>query len=259
METMSVDTTRPHIARIYDYVLGGSYNYEADRRAADTILGLVPAYPRWARLNRAFLGHVGRRWAAAGLTRVLDLGSGLTTEGHFNEHLPAARILFVDSDPLTVAQGRQILGSSPEMAYVEVDVRDASAVLEQAERFFGEDRRLAVGLIGILYFLSDDQVRALAQRLHAFSAPGSSMALSYHQVPEGAEHDVILGALRESSRLAQIDFHVRTAEEIAGLLAPWRVVLDLDLAGLLGGVAPPPVDPGHPMHKATLRGAFAER
>jgi S-adenosyl methyltransferase len=256
---MSVDITRPHIARIYDYMLGGTYNYDADRRAVAAILDLVPAYPRWARLNRAFLGHVGRRWAGAGFTEILDLGSGLTTQGHFNEHLPAARILFADSDPLTVAQGHLLLTSSPDMAYVEVDIRDASAVLERAAQFFGEGHRLAVGLIGIVYFLSDDDVRALVQRLHAFCAPGSSLAFSYHHVPEGPDHAVILDALLESARVARVNLYVRTTRELARLVAPWRLVGDEDLADLLEGVAPPPVDPAHPIHKATLRGAFAER
>ena len=255
---MSIDITRPHVGRIYDYVLGGSYNYEADRRAAQAILDLVPAYPRWARLNRSFLGHVGRRWAAAGHTRVLDIGSGLATQGHFNEHLPAAKILFTDSDLLTVAQGQQLLAYSPDMAYVDVDVRDASAVLDKAAQFFGEERLLAVGFIGIIYFLSDEDASRLARRLHAFCAPGSVMALSYHNVPIGPDHDAIVEALFESARLARINLYVRTPEEIARLVAPWRVVAEQDLADLLEGVAPPPVNPGHLMHKATLHGAFAE-
>lgn len=255
---MTVDITRPHIGRIYDYVLGGTYNYEADRRAVEAILDLVPAYPRWARLNRSFLAHVGRRWAAAGYTHVLDIGSGLATQGHFNEHLPAAKILFTDSDPLTVAQGQQLLAYSPDMAYVEVDVRNVDAVLEKAVEFFGEQRRIAVGFIGIAYFLPDEAVTSLARRLHAFCAPGSAMAVSYHNVPPGPEHDAICETLLESARLARINLYIRTPEEIARLVAPWRVVAEQDLADLLEGVAPPPVNPGHLIHKATLHGAFAE-
>jgi SAM-dependent methyltransferase len=257
---MSIEPARPHISRIYDYVLGGTYNFEADRKAAEAILDLVPAYPRWARLNRSFLGRVGQLWAAAGRTRVLDLGSGLTTQGHFNEHLPGARILFTDSDELTVEQGRQILAGVPGMDYVKADLRDPAALLAQAAPFFGDDRRLAVGCIGVAYFLSDDALAALMRQLHAFCAPGSVLALTFHEVPEGPEHEAILAALVESARLARIEFYVRTAEHVAELCAPWRTVATQRLGSWLDEQtpAPVPVRPEHPMHKATIHGAFAE-
>jgi hypothetical protein len=60
-------------------------HHEADRRAAEATSALMPAYPRWAREDRAFLTYVGRLWARQGRTRVLDLGSGLP-------ELPPARI-----------------------------------------------------------------------------------------------------------------------------------------------------------------------
>jgi S-adenosyl methyltransferase len=78
---VTIDLTRPHIGRVYDYVLGGTYNYEADRIAAREIIARIPSYPRMARLNRSFLGYVGQRWAVEGRTRVLDLGSGLPHAG----------------------------------------------------------------------------------------------------------------------------------------------------------------------------------
>lgn len=252
---MEIDATRPHIGRIYDHMLGGTYNHEADRKAADAILALCPPYPRWARLNRSFLGHVGRRWAEEGHTHVLDLGSGLPTQGHFNEHLPGKKILFSDNDPLSVTQGQHLLAYSSEMAYAHVDVRDPDALLAHAESYFGADRRLAVGCIGIVYFLSDDQLRTLMQRLHAFCAPGSVLALSFHEVPDVPE---LRAALLASAKLARIDFHVRTPEQIAALLGPWRGLTVQRLDGLLDGPLPPRVHPEHPMHQATIVGAFAK-
>jgi hypothetical protein len=255
---MSIDIARPQIGRIYDYVLGGSYNYEADRRAADAILDLVPAYPRWAKLNRAFLGHVGQRWAAEGRKDVLDLGSGLPTQGHFNEHLPGARILFADSDPLTVVQGRQLLAYSPDMAYVEADVRQTEALLDEAAAYFGEARHLAVGCIGILYFLSDEELGNLARRLHAFCAPGSAMALTFHVIPDEPGAEAVREALFESAKLARINFFIRTPERIGELIAPWRMLSARPLVDIIGDVAPLPVRPEHPMHRARILGAFAE-
>jgi O-methyltransferase involved in polyketide biosynthesis len=256
---MSADTTQPHIARIYDYVLGGTFNHDVDRRAAAAIVDLVPAYPRWARQNRAFLSHVGRRWAEEGRTAVLDLGSGLPTAGHFNEHLPDARVLFVDSDPLTVSQGRALLAGTPGMAYAELDIRAADALVAQAASFFGEARRLAVGSIGVAYFLSDDELGGLMRRLHAFTAPGSTLVVTFHEVPPGPDHEASKEALLASARHARINFYARTAEQMADLLAPWRVVSIHDLGTMFPDAAPPPVRPEHATHRARIVGAFLER
>jgi hypothetical protein len=220
---MPVDITKPHIARIYDYVLGGSHNHEADRRAAETLVAMFPAYPRWARENRAFLRHVGRLWAGQGRTRVLDLGSGLPTQGHFNTCMPEAKILFSDIDPLTVVQAQQTLAYSPDMAYVEMDVRDPDLLLAQAEAFFGGERVLAIGCIGIVYLLSDEQVRHLMRSLHAFCAPGSTLAVSYPIVRDGVVDDELAEAFREVNKVARIEFFHRTPEQIAEIVAPWRV------------------------------------
>lgn len=252
---MEIDITRPQIGRIYDYVLGGTYNHEADRRAADAILELCPPYPRWARLNRSFLGYVGQRWAAEGRAHVLDLGSGLPTQGHFNQHMPGAKILFSDSDPLSVAQGQQLLAYSPDMAYAHLDVRDPVALLDHASSYFGDERRLAVGCLGIVYFLSDDALRALMKRLHAFSAPGSALAFTFHEVPDVP---ALREALLESAKLAKIEFHMRTAEEFVELVAPWRNLTVQRLEGLVGDQLPAAVNPEHPMHQARIVGAFAE-
>lgn len=57
---MTIDSTRPHVGRIYDYILGGHHNFEVDRTAAEQVLKLVPAYPELARQNRGFLQLVAR-------------------------------------------------------------------------------------------------------------------------------------------------------------------------------------------------------
>ena len=146
---MTIDISRPQIGRIYDYVLGGTFNHEADRKAARAMMELIPAYPRWARYNRAYLAHVGKRWAKEGRKRVLDLGSGLPTQGHFNEHMPDAAILFSDNDPLSVAQGQQLLAYTPDMAYCQGDLRHPDVLVAEAASFFGAERVLAVGCIGV--------------------------------------------------------------------------------------------------------------
>jgi SAM-dependent methyltransferase len=251
---MSVDTTRPQIGRIYDYVLGGTHNYEADRRAAEGMIQLMPAYPRWAFQNRAFLADVGRRWAAEGRARVLDLGSGLPTQGHLDELLPHAKILFSDVEPLTVAQGRELLAHKPDKAYHEIDLRRPEALIEQAAAFFGQGQVLAVGCIGVLYFLTDDELRRLMAALHAFCAPGSVMALSFPTVPDS---DEVKATIAAAAQHARINFHSRTPEQVAALIAPWRMAPAERLAERFGDGGRPISQPDHPMHRTEVFGAFA--
>jgi O-methyltransferase involved in polyketide biosynthesis len=259
---MTIDITRAHIGRIYDYVLGGTQNYEADRRAAEAILELVPAYPRWARINRSFLSHVGQRWSAQGIKGVLDLGSGLPTQGHFNEHLPDAKILFSDFDPLTVAQAQQLLAYTPDMAYANIDLKDPDTLVEQASSYFGADRPLAVGAIGIVYFLTDDHIRDLMRHLHAFCAPGTEMALSFHHLPPEAGSAAADRVLSETQKHAGIDIFLRTPEQMAELIVPWRLTVSKPIQDWLGKddttVALPPARPDDPFNELILVGAFAE-
>lgn len=252
---MKVDITRPQIGRIYDYVLGGTYNYEPDRQAAEGMVKLMPAYPSWARYNRAFLGEVGRRWAAEGRKRIIDLGSGLPTQGHFNEFLPGAKILFSDLDPLTVAQGQQLLAYSPDMAFFEIDLHQADALIEQAAAFFGAERSFAVGCIGVAYFIPDDAVKRLMQRLHAFTGPDSVMAVSWPVVPDSEEVRATIAAASEHAR---VKFWSRTPEEMTELLKPWRMAPAENLGERFAGAAPPPAMPDHPMHRTQVYGAFVE-
>lgn len=220
---MNVDTTKPHIGRIYDYVLGGHHNYEADRQAAESMMKLVPLYPKWARLNRWFLQFVGSKWAEDGYNRVLDLASGLPTQGHLNEWLPDARILFSDNDPLSVTYGEQILADKPDMKYVSVDLREPASLFKHAAEFFGDDRKLAVSFMGILYLLSDDEIRPIMQGLHAFCAPGSVMALTFAHLPDDPTGEALRAAAVGVQNLGRIQLHFRSPERMAELIHPWRI------------------------------------
>ena len=220
---MKIDTTQPHVGRIYDYVLGGHHNYEADRKAAEQILKVAPAYPKWARLNRWFLQLVGQTWAEEARARVLDVASGLPTQGHFDEYLPQAKILFSDIDPVSVTYGQQILEARPNMKYAQADLRAPAALLAEAAGFFGAERQIAVGAIGILYLLPDAEVRRLMADLHAFCAPGSVLAFSFMHLPEGPNAAATLADVRKGAELARVTLYVRGAEEMAELIKPWRL------------------------------------
>ncbi len=56
---LGLDVSKPNVARMYDYYLGGKDNFEADRIAAEKVLALVPGLRRAALENRRFLRRVG--------------------------------------------------------------------------------------------------------------------------------------------------------------------------------------------------------
>src|SRR5258708_4115149 len=102
-----VDIERPSAARMYDYYLGGSHNFAADRELAEEYMRVLPDMPHIARAQRSVLRRVVTRLAAAGVDQFLDLGSGIPTGGNVHDVAraanPAARTVYVDSGPVAVA------------------------------------------------------------------------------------------------------------------------------------------------------------
>ncbi|MEM8531675.1 MAG: SAM-dependent methyltransferase [Chloroflexota bacterium] len=236
---MTVDTTKANISRIYDYMLDGHNNFEVDRRAAEEVLKVFPAYPRWAKLNRWFLQLMGEQWAAQGRQRVLDLGTGIPTQRHLHAILPDAKILYTDNDPIAVAYARELLQDTPNVRFEQVDMRDAATVIELAEQTFGSDRQVAIGCIGISYFVDDTHLRELMQSLHDWAAPGSVMAMT---VPysDFASDDGRKTA--EFFKRNNAELFLRHEPEIRALCAPWKMTTIKPLTEWL--------DVGHLMHEA---------
>src|SRR4051812_21961762 len=101
------DVETPNAARVYDYYLGGSHNFAADRDMAREALALWPDLPEIMRANRAFLRRSVQYVATQGVSRFIDIGSGIPTYGAVHEVArpvrPDARVVYVDDDPIAVA------------------------------------------------------------------------------------------------------------------------------------------------------------
>ncbi len=231
---MTVDSSKPHLGRIYDFMLGGHHNYEADRQAAAQILKVAPTYPKWARANRWFLQYVASEWEQAGRKQVLDLATGLPTKGHFNDMMPAARILFSDNDPLSVSYGADILAGAPHMRYCLADLADPATLTARMDEFFGDDRMLAISCIGIAYLVPDEVLSTMLQALHAWSAPGSVMALTFGTYVEDGDKAQIQAAVAAFKRHAGVSMFLRTNEELVALAGPWRATTIRPLPDWLG-------------------------
>ena len=96
------DPTKPSIARVWDYWLGGKDNFAVDRELAQKMLAIHPVSAQMARENRQFLGRAVRYVAARGVRQFIDVGAGLPTA--LNTHDIArqvdqqARVAYVDND-----------------------------------------------------------------------------------------------------------------------------------------------------------------
>ena len=132
-----VDLTRPSVARVYDFYLGGSHNFEADRAFARDVLAVLPDMPRLAQENRAFLRRAVAHLCRSGVDQFLDLGSGIPTVGNVHSVAravePRSRVVYVDHDPVAVAHSRQMLTGDEFAVAVSGDLCAPADVLADRE------------------------------------------------------------------------------------------------------------------------------
>ena len=178
-------------ARIYDYYIGGTHNFPADRAAADGVIKQVPLIRPAARANRAFLGRAVRFAAESGIRQFLDIGSGIPTEGNVHEVAqsvePTARVVYVDIDPVAVSEGLDILDANAYATSIRGNVLDTPAILSHSSvlELLDFSQPVAVILCALLHFVTDDEAaHAAVGSLRSASAPGSYLILSHGTVPD---------------------------------------------------------------------------
>ena len=122
--------TRPNAARIYDCLLGGKDDFEADRAEARRLLEVYPAMGRLARENRAFLA-CAVRWLAGQAHRFIDVGPGLPATESTHQAAkavdPSCRVVYADNDPVVVAHARALMAADGAVA-IEADLRNPASV-----------------------------------------------------------------------------------------------------------------------------------
>jgi len=181
----SFDTSVPHVARVYDYWLGGRNNFAADRAVAERVITMYPGVRAGVRAQRAFLGRVVRYLATeAGIRQFLDIGTGLPSADNTHEVAqrvaPESRIVYVDNDPIVLTHARSLLKSSPEgaTAFIDADVRNTAAIVAEAAETLDFSQPIAVLLLGILHCIPDaDDPAAIVRRLLEAVPPGSYLAV----------------------------------------------------------------------------------
>jgi hypothetical protein len=172
-----------HIARVYDYWLGGKDNWPADRAAGDEAIQAYPNLVYSVRANRAFLARAVRYLAGtAGIRQFLDIGTGIPTANNTHQVArsvaPECRIVYVDNDPVVLSHARALLAGTSD--YIDADLRDTQTILDGAARTLDFSRPVAVMLMAILHLIGDeDNPRAIVAKLIDAVPPGSYLALSH--------------------------------------------------------------------------------
>jgi hypothetical protein len=225
--------TKPNIARVYDYLLGGKDNFAADREIGEMSLRIMPDGREGPRSNRAFLRRVVRFLAAeAGIRQFLDIGSGLPSRGNVHEVAqavdPKARVGYVDYDPVVVTHARALLATDFNTV-VEADLREPEVILHdpKVRKLIDFDRPVALLLLSILHHIPDDaDPMAIVATLRDAVVPGSFLAISHLHKP-GAERP-------EDAELARIGEDIfrkafgagqwRDADEIRGFFGDWELL-----------------------------------
>ena len=212
----------PHPARIYDYWLGGKDNFAADREAAEAVIEVRPTVVRDTRANRAFLRRAAA-WLAskAGIGQFLDIGTGIPTKPNVHEVVqaisPAARIVYVDNDPIVLSHARALLASGPqgETAYIDADLRHPDQILAQAAQTLDFTRPAALLLVGILHLISDgEDPGTIITQLMEPLAPGSYLVVN---APASDVHaEVAAEGARRLADAGSTPVTRRSREEVGG-------------------------------------------
>jgi SAM-dependent methyltransferase len=195
----ALDASRPNIARVYDYWLGGKDNFEADRAEAEKLLRIFPGLRQLVRENRQFIDRAVSWTAGQGITQFIDAGAGLPTSPSTHESAravrPGARVAYVDNDPIVVSHARALLaGGSDDVAAVQADLRDPAGVLTNPELRTVIDPSRPVGLIlaAVLHLMPVGPAAEIAAEYIRALAPGSYVIITMARYDDPVLGDKIM-------------------------------------------------------------------
>jgi len=217
------DASKPNAGRIYDFLLGGTHNFEVDRIAAEQFLKLAPPLRQAALVIRWFLGEAVRRLAEQGYRYFIDFASGLPTVDHIHQVAGAGnKVIYSDIDPVTVAYGQEILKDNPDARYLVCSAGKPEDLLHSpvVSELFGKTRKVAIGFNGIAYFVSDDSVQHAMHALYDWAAKGSRLFMC------DFDSNKMTGAMEATVSMYKSvgqAVYFRDLARLKELIKPWKV------------------------------------
>lgn len=220
-----IDTSRPNAGRIYDYLLGGSHNFEVDRQAAEQLVKLVPFLPQGMRMQRWSLQSLAIELTERrGFDILIDIASGLPTNDHVHHVSPPnTKIVYSDYDPVVVEYSKEIIAGVPNTIFLQSDARNIEDLLQdpRVTDMIRDRRDVAFITWGLSAFLSDDDIAHIARTLYDWSAPNSVWAFNA-QAANGNVNDPAVAKLLAIYKQMGSTFTIRPLERYLELLHPWK-------------------------------------
>jgi len=212
------------MARVYDYWLGGKDHYATDRAEAERLLAIYPPLRDLVRENRTFVTHAVTWVARQGIGQFIDLGAGLPASPSVHQAaravLPAARVAYVDIDPVVLSHARALLATSDGVAAVEADMRDPADVLAHSDLRAVIDPARPVGIIlgAVLHFLDAGAARAVTTGYARLMAPGGCLIISV------ARYDDEMLGKRLSAEYTAATWHNHSPADVVSFFAGLELV-----------------------------------
>ena len=223
MDPEKINTTVPASARIWNYWLGGKDFYPVDKEAGDQFAGFFPGVFELARASRYFIARAVHYLAAdAGIRQFLDIGTGLPSHDSTHEIAqrvaPESRVVYVDNDPLVIANARALLTGMAEGSTdcIDADLNDPAALLRSAREKLDFGRPIAIMLMGVLGHIGnpedgDDRVaQSIVATVKAALPVGGYLAIYDTSDVDPGQND----ALRKYNESGAEPYRVRRPDQI---------------------------------------------
>jgi DNA-binding cell septation regulator SpoVG len=208
----------------------GKGNFEADRKAAENALSVVPEGRKVAWANRRFMVRAVRYMARHGIEQFIDLGTGIPASPSVHEIArsitPEARVVYADNDPIVVSHNKSLLANHDDgIAGIHGDIRYTANLFDdpELEKLIDLGAPVGVLFVAVLHFIRNIEgpegiVSAFRHRM----APGSFVAIS-HICSDGTAPEV-RSTIEDAYSHASAPAVFRTREEIESLFDGFSIV-----------------------------------
>ncbi len=198
-----LDTRTPSVARAYDHLLGGGASFAADRALAERLVALYPRLQENLLSSRMQVADSVARIARQGVDQYLDVGAGLPTRPSVHSaaraHLPAARVVCIDRDPVVVTHAAALV--PPGVRYQEGDLTEPEALLA-ALACIDLSRPVCLVLALVLQGIEPPTARAVVGALVKALPPGSYLVATVGAGEAGRLPDSVWSAGATEADLA---------------------------------------------------------
>lgn len=222
------------MTRIFDYLSGGSANFEIDRIVANQMSALMPSLPNWARLRRAFVSEAAPRLKSDGFEQFLDLGTGMPCEDLIHTFVNDAAIIYSDINIVAISYSKSYFSKMPLVEYIYGDARELDDVFnhQTVTRLLNPERKIAIGLNFLPIILPPDDLKHMAYELYEWASVGSQLFL----IVLSREDDFpeTYSAFRKLTESIGMPLRLHSLKQNLEMLAPWKPLVLEPITTFLG-------------------------